>query len=338
MLWAGPESLAGARRGHAVEGTVRSGPVSLRMGIGGLGGGPGYLVDLGLPVQSKYTAFNRDPEIKREAVWSGPVMRPSTLVARRKQSAVEYREESGARTSQWHRASVSVDRWRSMLTEWVDPGVARELWEVREALRGWRFHDGFRTDAGAPARQPRPGTRSLVLADDGSNLAACLQTIVEHDESLLAAAISDAFPGSRLEVISTDGLFDVVLHQPGMLRGIRSAELSDGTLRYLLWLATVLTPAPPRLMALNEPETSLHPSLVPALGRAMARASQDVQIVVVTHSAVLLRTLEEELGQVAGTGPELSSLQRVDLWKDHGETMVRDQGLLSRPVWEWGRR
>ena len=64
------------------------------------------------------------------------------------------------------------------------------------------------------------------------------------------------------------------MQQPGMLRPLRTAELSDGTLRFLMWAVALLTPRPPPLMVLNEPETSLHPDLLPALGALIARASR----------------------------------------------------------------
>ena len=60
------------------------------------------------------------------------------------------------------------------------------------------------------------------------------------------------------------------MRQHGLLRPLKAAELSDGTLRYLLWVAALLTPRPPGLLVLNEPETSLHPDLLPALGRLIA--------------------------------------------------------------------
>ena len=267
-LWAGPATLGQARRGHEVQGTMRKGPVSVRLGVGGTQGEPSYLVDLGIPVQSDLTAFNRDPEVKREAVWSGPVMRPATLTARRRHHRVELGDEQG----RWEKAPVSVPPWASMLTEVVDPLAAPELWAVREELRSWRFYDGFRADADSPARRPQVGTRTWALAEDGADLAAALQTIGEESRTELDAAVGDAFDGARLSVAVSDGLFDVHLQQPGMLRPLRSAELSDGTLRYLLWLAALLTPVPPRLMALNEPATSLHPSLVGPLARATAVA------------------------------------------------------------------
>ena len=54
----------------------------------------------------------------------------------------------------------------------------------------------------------------------------------------------------------------------------RLPSLSDGTLRYLLWTAALLTPRPPELMVLNEPETSLHPDLLPALARLIVHAAE----------------------------------------------------------------
>ena len=65
------------------------------------------------------------------------------------------------------------------------------------------------------------------------------------------------------------------MQQHGLLRPLKAAELSDGTLRYLLWVAALLTPRPPGLLVLNEPETSLHPDLLPALARLIAHAASD---------------------------------------------------------------
>lgn len=111
------------------------------------------------------------------------------------------------------------------------------------------------------------GSRTPVLHHDGRDVAAALQTIIEiGDERGLRGAIADAFPGSELSIIvQDDGRFSIELRQEGLLRPLFGAELSDGTLRYLLWVAALLTPRPPSLMVLNEPETSLHPELLPAL-------------------------------------------------------------------------
>ena len=135
----------------------------------------------------------------------------------------------------------------------------------------WRFYDGFRVDAAAPSRLPQVGTRTPVLSDDGGDLAAAVQTIIEAGFDDLQRAVADAFDGATVSVAVHDGLFDLQLQQRGMLRPLRAAELSDGTLRFLLWAAALLSPQPPSLMVLNEPETSLHPDLVRPLASLIRR-------------------------------------------------------------------
>lgn len=170
-----------------------------------------------------------------------------------------------------------------------------EVLQLRESIRGWRFYDHFRSDADAPARKAQLGTRTPVLHHDGRDLAAALQTIREIGEpEALDAAISDAFPGARVQInAQAGGLFALEFYQQGLLRPLSAAELSDGTLRYLLLIAALLTPRPPTMMVLNEPETSLHPDLLPALARLIMRASQRCQVWVVSHASRLIAALSK---------------------------------------------
>ena len=89
-----------------------------------------------------------------------------------------------------------------------------------------------------------------------------------------------------------DGYFELEMRQNGLLRPLKTSELSDGTLRYLLLVAALLSPRPPALMILNEPETSLHPELLPALARLIAKASRRSQVVVVSHAPALVAALD----------------------------------------------
>jgi predicted ATPase len=111
-----------------------------------------------------------------------------------------------------------------------------------------------------------------------------------------------------------------------MLRPLRAAELSDGTLRFLLWGAALLSPSPPSLMVLNEPETSLHPDLVGPLAAMIVAAARTTQVVVVTHS----RILREHLGA--------ADASELELCKEWGETRIVGQTTLSAPPWDWGKR
>jgi predicted ATPase len=199
---------------------------------------------------------------------------------------------------------------------------------LREAVRGWRFYDHFRTDAEAPARAAQIGTFTPVLNHDGSNLAAALQTTMEirADEALLTT-LEDAFPGSRLLVEDRNGRFELQFQQHGLLRSLSAAELSDGTLRFLLWAAALLTTRPPELMVLNEPETSLHPDLLPALARLILAAAGHTQIIVVSHAHTLIASLVAK--------PPCSHLH---LLKDFGETVLEGATPFNTPKWVWPTR
>ena len=306
-LWAGPETIAqSVRRGeHDFEGTVRKDVISLKLGFASEDFG--YAIDLGLPRPDRKTVFGRDPEIKAEAVWAGEVMRRANVLAQRNGSLVTVLGDDGERRS----VKTDLAPFDSMLTFASDASNTPELIDLRERMRAWRFYDQLRTDRHAPCRQPQIGTRTMALANDGADLAAAIQTIREiGDVAALEAAIDDAFPESKVEIEELDGMFSVSLRQKGMLRPLKTAELSDGTLRFLLLAAALLTPRPPELMVLNEPETSLHSELIPALARLILRASEDCQMIVVSHNAHLVTLLAE------------GDAQLLELSKDWGETHI----------------
>jgi predicted ATPase len=113
------------------------------------------------------------------------------------------------------------------------------------------------------------------------------------------------------------------MRQHGLLRPLKASEFSDGALRYLLLIAALMTPRPPPLMILNEPETSLHPDLLPPLARLIALASSRSQIIVVTHAAKLVTSLRD------------AGARQVVLTKELGETVVTED---ERPAWNWPSR
>ncbi|MEO9527638.1 MAG: AAA family ATPase, partial [Roseibium sp.] len=109
-----------------------------------------------------------------------------------------------------------------------------------------------------------------------------------------------------------------------LLRPLRASELSDGTLRYLLLTAALLSPRPAPLVVLNEPETSLHPALLEPLARLIGRAAQKTQVIVVSHALPLVSELAAEKDCV-----------RYELRKELGETVVDG---VDAPRWAWPKR
>jgi predicted ATPase len=282
----------------------------------------GYAIDLGIP-QMPPVGFSGDPEIKTETVWGAPKLRPASLLAERRGALVRLRAEDG----EWHEISRQLGSFESMLSSLADPERAPELLSLREEVRSWRFYDHFRADAEAPARQPQIGTFTPALSHDGRDVAAAIQSIrAIGDRTALDAAVDDAFPGASLDVI-TGERFTLLFSQHGLLRPLSAAELSDGTLRYLLWIAALLTPRPPSLMILNEPETSLHPDLLPALARLIEKASTRAQVWVVSHAPRMIAALRES-----------KRCDTITLTKEFGQTTIEGQGLLDAPSWKWPER
>jgi len=200
----------------------------------------------------------------------------------------------------------------SVLSQLKEPHLYPVLSGLRETICQWRFYHHFRTDAHSPIRYPQIGIRTPVLDNEGIDLAAALQTIIEvGDEDALYSAIDEAFPGSRLFIQVNQGQFSIQLAQPGIKRPLDAKELSDGTLRYLCLIAALLSPRPPKFLALNEPEMSLHPDLMAPLANLIKNAAGQTQIWVTTHSKALVKHLSEYF-------PEST----LCLYKSKGETEV----------------
>lgn len=324
VLWAGPEQFAkSVKRGeHPVQGGPRTAPVSLKLGFAG--DDFSYAIEYGLPVPVPRTFFGKDPEIKREVIWHGEAWHERRALVDRRAGLVRSRDDKGS----WQVVEQHLPTFDSMVSRVADPERAPEAVLLREEVRSWRFYDHFRTDADAPARQARIGVRTPVLSNDGHDLAAAWRTIVEiGDEDALAAAVEDAFPGASVEIEERNGSFQLLFRQHGLLRPLSQAELSDGTLRYLLWIAALLTPRPPSLMVLNEPETSIHPDLLPPLARLMQHSATETQVWVTSHAAALVQALTES-----------GECNHIELDKEMGETVLPGFALLELPPWRWPPR
>jgi predicted ATPase len=252
--------------------------------------------------------FKLDPDVKEETVWVVDGGKRH-VVAQREAGSASLRDAEGSRTA------FPFELWNgeSFLAQLSEPHRFPLLSALRSVLLLWRFYHHFRTDPDAPVRQPQVGVRTPALAHDGSDLAAALRTIQEiGDHALLHQSIERAFPGARLELWEDQGRFGFRLAMPGLLRPLEAAELSDGTLRYLCLIAALLSPRTPPFLAFNEPETSLHSDLLPALAELIAAAGERGQVLVTTHAEPLARALEKG-------GVKTST---VRLTKDDGATVV----------------
>jgi len=250
----------------------------------------GYSVEVGYPHPTA-AAFAREPQIKEETLVHRHGRREIRLLERRGPQLIA-RDEAGAR------AEFDADLMASetALSRLEDPSRFPDLQTVKAALLDWRFYHDLRTDAGSPLRRPCPAVASPTLASDGANLAAVFATLahIRQDTAALDQTVADAFPGARLEIPQPDRTASFGLAMPDYPhRVFEPHELSDGTLRFLGLAGALLAYRLPGFIALNEPESSLHPDLLAPLGRLIARAAERAQVWVVTHSERLAAAIAE---------------------------------------------
>ncbi len=298
MRWAGP---ARARTGR------RDPPT--RITFGAEVDGVSYELNLGFPVPGPGrsaeapTVFALDAQIKEEQAWIGARSRHTMLLDRSGDAALAMDPDQ-----QLVALPLVFDRAEPALSQLGEPARFPELFALRARLARWRFYHHLPSGPDAPARHERPGVRTPVLADDGADVAAALATIAEIGRwADVEDAVGEALGGAVLDLRAEGGTFGLGLRLPGLRRPLTGPELSDGTVRFLCLVAALLSPRPPELLVLNEPETSLHPEVLPALAGLIGIAASETQVLVTTHAPELADALAADHGAALATlerGPD----------------------------------
>ena len=146
-------------------------------------------------------------------------------------------------------------------------------------------------------RLPQPSDLpNQTLAEDTSNLGLVLNRLrrTPAAKKRLLEAARKLYDGvTDFDVIVEGGTVQVMLEEKGIT--VPATRLSDGTLRYLCLLAILCHDHPPPLVCIEEPELGLHPDIMPTLAALLREASTRCQLIVTTHSDVLVDALTEDL-------------------------------------------
>jgi predicted ATPase len=136
-------------------------------------------------------------------------------------------------------------------------------------IKTWSIHNDMRVDQDAELRRAAVTRAEQRVEPDGQNLIAVLHTLYENDrefEEFIDNSMTTALPDD-FEKLSfppaEDGRTQLRVRRKHRKRADSSADLSDGTLRFLLLLAILGSPDPAPLIAIDEPETGLHPRMLP---------------------------------------------------------------------------
>ncbi|HEV7785528.1 MAG TPA: AAA family ATPase [Thermoanaerobaculia bacterium] len=167
-------------------------------------------------------------------------------------------------------------------------------------LRSWSVYHDLRVDREAPIRQASVSRSEKKLRPDGQNLVSVLHTLYTSDrefESSLDAAMSAAFGSDYEKLVFQPDASDQRIQLGLRWRSLKSvqtaASLSDGTLRFLRLIAILANPEPGEVIAIDEPETGLHPGMLPLVAELAAEAAERTQVIFTTHSPQFLDAFKE---------------------------------------------
>ncbi len=215
----------------------------------------------------------------------------------------------------------------SLLAQISDPRTNPIPTHTRRFLEGWRVYHDVHVERGSAMRSPATTQYVKLVEPDGSNLVSVLHTLYTSDREF-KQQIND---GMRA---GFGGQFEELVFQPAAAQQIQLAvqwrssksphvgqELSDGTLRFLFLLTVLANPEPATLIAIDEPEVGLHPSMLPIVAEYAIEAAERTQVMMTSHSPVFL----DAFSQVA---PEVALLH----WED-GQTRLFPLTPESLTVW-----
>lgn len=218
----------------------------------------------------------------------------------------------------------AIEPDRSILAQMRDPETYPELAWLAQNYEKIRIYREWSFGRNAVFREPQKADmRNDALEEDFSNLGLFLNRLKTHFPAAKKAILQnlkDLYDGIvDFEVFIQGGTVQVFFTEDDYV--IPATRLSDGTLRYLCLLAILCDPNPPPLICIEEPELGLHPDIIPKVADLLRAASERTQIIVTTHSDILVDSMTDSPDAV------------VVCSKQHGETTL--ERLNADDLSEW---
>jgi predicted ATPase len=184
----------------------------------------------------------------------------------------------------------------SILAQLRDPESYPEITYLAGVYERIRLYREWAFGRNTVFREPQKADlRNDRLEEDYSNLGLFLNRLRRQSKvkTTLLNRLRDLYEGLTDFDVSIEGGTVQVFFMEGDFT-IPATRLSDGSLRYLCLLAILCDPEPPPLIGLEEPELGLHPDLLPKVADMLVAASQRTQLIVTTHSDILVDALSEQ--------------------------------------------
>jgi predicted ATPase len=192
-------------------------------------------------------------------------------------------------------AMATFNRELSILAQRRDPQQYPEITYLADTYERWRIYREWSFGRNPVFREPqRADMRNDRLEEDFSNLGMFLSRLRKTPSAKrkIVEALRDLYAGiTDFETIAEGGAVQLFFTEGDY--SIPATRLSDGSLRYLCLLAILCDPEPPPLICIEEPELGLHPDILPKLADLLVAASQRTQLIVTTHSDLLVDAMTE---------------------------------------------
>ncbi|MDF0590164.1 AAA family ATPase [Methanotrichaceae archaeon Mx] len=230
---------------------------------------------------------------------------------------------TGERDEQRKLKPETVEKDQSILAQRRDPEAYPEVSYLASVYDKIKIYREWYFGRNAIFREPQKADmRNDRLEEDFSNLGLFLNRLrgVPKAKKAVLEALHDLYEGLDDFDVSIEGGTVQVFFTEGDFT-IPATRLSDGTLRYLCMLAILCDPTPPPLICIEEPELGLHPDILPKVADLLNAASERTQLIVTTHSDILVDAMTER--------PEAVLVCE----KHHGQTEIRR--LDGKKLEEW---
>jgi predicted ATPase len=209
---------------------------------------------------------------------------------------LNIKEEGSQTPRQRNLRREDVDPEKSILAQRRDPDIYPEITRLAEILSNIRIYRDWSLGRYTPPRLPQPADLpNLWLEENARNLGLMLNRLKRNSET--KSRLLDMFKAIYAEAEDFDVMIEggtvQIFVQEGRFN-VPATRLSDGTLRYLCLLAILYDPTPPPLICIDEPELGLHPDLINHVADALRFASENTQLIVTTHSTVLVDAFTDD--------------------------------------------
>ncbi len=241
------------------------------------------------------------------------------------------------------REDLALDQ--SVVSQRKDPDQYPEVTYLGNEYAKIKLFREWNLGRNTQPRKPQPTDLPAdFLREDAANIALVLNDL-EHRSNLRTNLVEklrntdESIVDFSTRVVG--GTIQLFLHYSGLRSPVPATRLSDGTVRYLCLLAVLCHPAPPPLVCMEEPELGLHPDLLPGLADLLVEASHRMQLIVTTHSDVLIDGLTKVpeaviVSEKRDGSSVLSRRTRAELaaWlKDYGLGQLWRQGEIGGNRW-----